>query len=67
LWTYVPDDRPFAGPAPPAAIFFLLAGSHRSASEAAFGRIRRHSLQADAYSGFNDLWLAGALDRALIC
>jgi len=22
LWTYVHDDRPFAGPAPPAAIFF---------------------------------------------
>jgi transposase len=22
LWTYVRDDRPFAGPAPPAAVFF---------------------------------------------
>jgi transposase len=22
LWTYVRDDRPFAGPDPPAAIFF---------------------------------------------
>ncbi len=23
LWTYVPDDRPFAGPDPPAAIYFF--------------------------------------------
>lgn len=22
LWTYVRDDRPFAGPDPPAAVFF---------------------------------------------
>jgi transposase len=22
LWTYVRDDKPFAGPAPPAAVFF---------------------------------------------
>ena len=22
IWTYVRDDRPFAGPAPPAALFF---------------------------------------------
>ena len=24
LWTYVRDDRPFAGPDPPAAVFFYL-------------------------------------------
>jgi transposase len=33
LWTYVRDDRPFAGPDPPAAVFFYSrnrAGSRRS-------------------------------------
>ena len=25
LWTYVRDDRPFGGPDPPAAVFFLFA------------------------------------------
>ena len=34
LWTYVRDDRPFGGPAPPAAIFYLLAQSRRRASRA---------------------------------
>uniref|UniRef100_UPI0038D0251B IS66 family transposase n=1 Tax=Teichococcus wenyumeiae TaxID=2478470 RepID=UPI0038D0251B len=23
LWTYLQDDRPFAGPAPPAAVFYF--------------------------------------------
>ena len=57
LWTYVRDDRPFAGGAPPAALFYFspdrekthpnthLAGWH--------GR-----LQADAYGGYNDLYRA---------
>src|SRR6202048_1554519 len=29
IWTYVRDDRPFGGRAPPAAVFFLFAGSRR--------------------------------------
>src|SRR5690242_19833140 len=55
LWTYVRDDRPFAGPAPPAAMFFYSrdrAGVHPSQHLAGYTGI----LQADAYAGFNDLY-----------
>jgi transposase len=55
LWTYVRDDRPFAGPAPPAAIFFYSpdrAGEHPRRHLARYAGI----LQADAYAGFNGLY-----------
>ena len=58
LWTYVRDDRPFAGPAPPAAAFFYSrdrAGEHPRRHLAAYAGI----LQADAYAGFNDLYNPG--------
>ena len=50
LWAYVRDDRPFAGPAPPAAVFFYSpdrGGEHPERHLAAFAGI----LQADAYAG----------------
>jgi transposase len=55
IWTYVRDDRPFSGRAPPAALYYA-------------SRDRRHEhparhlhgftgiLQADAYSGYNELY-----------
>ena len=55
LWVYVRDDRPFGGPAPPAAIF------HHSPDRTA-AHPNRHLagwqgiLQADAYAGYNDLY-----------
>ena len=55
LWTYVRDDRPFAGPDPPAAVYFYSRnrdGEHPAAHLADYGGI----LQADAYAGFNDLY-----------
>ena len=68
IWTYVRDDRPFGGCAPPAALY------HAS-------RDRRHEhpalhlqgfsgiLQADAYDGYNTLYdparAAGAITSAL--
>ena len=55
LWTYVRDDRPFAGPAPPAAVFFYSpdrGGIHPEQHLAGYSGI----LQADAYSGFNSLY-----------
>lgn len=55
LWTYVRDDRPFAGPAPPAAVFFYSpdrAGVHPNEHLAGYAGV----LQADAYAGFNDLY-----------
>jgi transposase len=55
LWTYVRDDRPFAGPAPPAAVFFYSPdrrGEHAERHLAGFDG----TLQADAYAGFNKLY-----------
>ena len=55
LWTYVRDDRPFGGPAPPAAVFFYSrdrGGEHPNRHLAGYAGI----LQADAYAGFNDLY-----------
>jgi transposase len=55
IWTYVRDDRPFGGRAPPAALYYA-------------SRDRRHEhpvrhllgftgiLQADAYGGYNELY-----------
>jgi transposase len=55
IWTYVRDDRPFGGHAPPAALYYA-------------SRDRRHEhplrhlqdfagiLQADAYGGYNPLY-----------
>jgi transposase len=55
LWIYVRDDRPFGGPAPPAAIFYYSRdrrGDHPQRHLAGY----RGILQADAYSGFNELY-----------
>jgi transposase len=55
LWTYVRDDRPFAGPGPPAAMFFYSrnrGGEHPNRHLAGYTGI----LQADAYAGFGDLY-----------
>src|SRR3954451_1537063 len=50
----VRDDRPFAGPAPPAAVYYASSdrrGEHPQRHLAAFAGI----LQADCYSGFEPL------------
>jgi transposase len=55
LWTYVRDDRPFAGGAPPAALFFFSTDrekTHPNRHLAGWQGI----LQADAYGGYNDLY-----------
>ncbi len=55
LWTYVRDDRPFAGKAAPAAVFFYSpdrGGEHPEQHLATYQGI----LQADAYAGFNALY-----------
>ena len=58
LWTYVRDDRPFAGTAAPAAAFFYSAdrgGVHPDAHLSTYAGL----MQADAYAGFNCLYEAG--------
>jgi transposase len=55
LWAYVRDDRPFAGPDPPAVLFRYSPdrrGEHPTAHLATWSGI----LQADAYSGFKGLY-----------
>ena len=58
LWTYVRDDRPFGGGAPPTALFHF-------SRDRGMANPNRHLagwqgiLQADAYGGYNDLYRAG--------
>ena len=68
LWTYVRDDRPWNGGAPPAAVF------HFSRDRAATNPNQHLAgwqgvLEADAYGGYNDLYRAdrdaGAVTSAL--
>jgi transposase len=57
LWTYVRDDKPSGGSAPPAAIFYYSpdrGGAHPGQHLASYAGI----LQADAYGGYNDLYKA---------
>ena len=57
LWVYVRDEHPFAGPAPPAALFHYSRdrrGEHPQGHLAAWSGI----LQADAYGGYGELYAA---------
>src|ERR1017187_10343883 len=57
-WIYLRDDRPFGGTGPPAAVFYYSRdrrGEHPQAHLAGYAGI----LQADAYDGYNKLYLAG--------
>jgi transposase len=55
IWTYVRDDRPFGGTAPPAALYYASRDrrqEHPQRHLAGFTGI----LQADAYAGYNGLY-----------
>jgi transposase len=57
LWTYMRDDRPFGGAAPPAAVYYYSpdrGGAHPARHLAGYCGI----LQADAYGGFDALYKA---------
>ncbi len=68
LWTYVRDDRPFAGGAPPAALFHFsrdremahpnrhLAGWQGVLQAPSRGLQANHCRAVDAYGGYNDLY-----------
>ena len=58
LWTYVRDDRPFAGPEPPVAVFHY---SRDRKGERPEGHLAAYTgiLQSDAYSGYNHLFDEG--------
>ena len=68
IWTYVRDDRPFGGRAPPAALYYASRDrrhEHPSRHLRDFAGI----LQADAYDGYNELYDSsrshGAITSAL--
>ena len=70
IWTYVRDDRPFGGHAPPAALYYASRDrkhEHPVEHLQAFTGI----LQADAYSGYNELddpsRSQGAITAACAC
>ena len=55
IWTYVRDDRPFGGTAPPAALYYASRDRRQEHPE---DHLRHFTgiLQADAYSGYNALY-----------
>ena len=58
LWTYVRDDRPFGGPAPPGAVFYYSrdrGGEHPQSHLDGYAGL----LQADAYGGYGKLYKPG--------
>jgi transposase len=64
-WVYARDDRPFAGRAPPAAMFYYSrdrGGAHVEAHLASWSGL----LQADAYVGYNQLYEAGRKPGAIL-
>jgi transposase len=68
IWTYVRDDRPFEGRAPPAALYYA---SRDRRHEHPVRHLRDFAgiLQADAYDGYNELYepsrLPGPITSAL--
>lgn len=64
IWTYVRDDRPFGGTAPPAALYYA---SRDRRGEHPVRHLERFTgiLQADAYSGFNPLYDPGRQPRPI--
>jgi transposase len=64
-WVYVRDDKPFGGAGPPAAMFYYSRdrrGEHPQGHLAGYAGI----LQADAYDGYNKLYLADRKPRPIL-
>ena len=55
IWVYVRDDRPFAGHAPPAALFYASRDRGKAHPERHLSQFSG-ILQADAYGGYNGLY-----------
>jgi transposase len=64
-WVYVRDDKPFGGPAPPAAVFYYShdrGGAHPQGHLASYSGI----LQADAFGGYTKLYEPGRAPGPII-
>ncbi len=55
IWTYVRDDRPFAGISPPAALYYASRDRRQEHPECHL-KTFTGILQADAYGGYNQLF-----------
>jgi transposase len=55
IWTYVRDDRPYGGTAPPAVLYYA-SRDRRQEHPARHLQSYTGILQADAYSGYNGLF-----------
>ncbi|RWL02826.1 MAG: IS66 family transposase [Mesorhizobium sp.] len=55
IWTYIRDDRPFGGRAPPAALYYASRDRRQDHPECHLQNFTG-ILQADAYSGYNTLY-----------
>ena len=65
LWTYVRDERPWSGPAPPAALYRFSSdrkGIHPARHLAGF----EGWMHADGYAGFEELYRSGDI-REVAC
>src|SRR5215510_11680124 len=63
LWTYVRDERPFAGERPPAALFFYSPdrkGEHPQRHLKEFQGV----IHADGFAGFNELFAGNRITEA---
>src|SRR5437588_4024500 len=63
LWTYVRDERPFAGTRPPAALFFY-SPDRKGAHPRAHLKEFRGTIHADGYAGFNELFAGNRIVEA---
>ena len=65
LWAYVRDERPWAGPSPPAAFYRF---SRDRKGEQPTEHLQNYSgwMHADGYAGFNELYRSGRI-REVAC
>ena len=64
IWDYVRDDRPFAGPAPPAVLCYYSRTRH---GEHPRGHLAGYTgiLQVDRFAGFNEMFRDGWADSPM--
>ena len=63
LWTYVRDERPFAGKRPAAALFFY-SPDRKGERPRVHLKDFRGVIHADGYAGFNELFAGGKIVEA---
>ena len=63
LWVYARDDRPWAGPEPPAAVY-LYSPDRKAERPASHLKAFRGTLQVDGYAGFERLTAGGHVQLA---